>query len=87
MNNETRELRLMITYLLEALAGTDRRVGALILSTNAMRLALADVSPAKFERAYAKHYEELKQQGVGQSPADTGDSLLAMAKKALRGQS
>jgi hypothetical protein len=86
MNNETRELRLMIADLLEALAATDRRVAVLTLSETAMRLALADVSPERFERAYAKHYEELKQQGVGQSPADTGEVLLAMAK-VLRGQS
>jgi hypothetical protein len=86
MNNKIRDLRLMNADLLEALAATDRRVGILILSTNAMLLALNDVSPAKFERAYAKHFEELKQQGVGQSPADTGEVLLAMAK-VLRGQS
>ena len=86
MNNEIRELRLITADLLESLAATDRRVGTLILSTNAMLLALNDVSPVKFDQAYAKRFSELKQQGVGQSPSDTGDSLLAMAK-VLRGQS
>jgi hypothetical protein len=86
MNNEIRELRFMIADLLEALAATDRRVAILTLSATAMRLALNDVSPVKFEQAYAKRFEELKEQGVSQSPADTGEVLLAMAK-VLRGQS
>ena len=79
------EVKLILADLLESLAASDRRVSVLTVSLTAMREALKDVSPERFERAYARQFEELKAQGIGQSPLDTGEALLALAKR-LRNQ-
>lgn len=79
--NEINEIRLMLADVLEAIAATDRRVAGLSISLVAMREALKEVSPREFEHAYANRYSELEQQGLGRSPLETGETLLALAKK------
>ncbi len=61
------ELKLQLAEVIEGLAATDRRIAELSASLMAMRLALRQVSPARFEPSYAKQYEGAECQRVRSS--------------------
>jgi hypothetical protein len=51
------ELRLLVAQLAEGIASTDRQLGSLASSVVAMRDALLEYDPVRFEPLYTKHFE------------------------------
>lgn len=51
------ELRLLVAQLAEGIAVSDRQLGGLASSLVAMRDALLEYDPARFEPLYRKHFE------------------------------
>ena len=76
----TEELKLQLADTIEGLAATDRRLAGLSSSLMAMRLALRDVSPDRFESAYQKHFEGEECEAVRQSILTDAELLLALAR-------
>ncbi len=74
------EIKLLIADVIEGIAATDRRLSSLTSSVTAMRLALAEVSPERFETSYARHYEDAGLQMQRMSDDLGVRSLLALAE-------
>lgn len=80
---DIRELTLQVATAIEGIAATDRQLADLSSSLLAIRLALAEVSPERFEKAYAKHFSGPDCEKVRRSRlADA--QLLLVAAEALR---
>lgn len=86
MDNEIKGLRSILADVLDALASNERAIAGLQISITAARLALHDVSPDRFEQAYAQRFAELEAQGINQSSAEHESFFLALAQR-LRSQS
>ena len=80
---DIRELTLQVATAIEGIAATDRQLAGLSSSLMAMRLALAEVSPERFEKAYAKHFSGPGCEKVRQTLQADAQALLAAAE-ALR---
>jgi len=78
------DLKLLLADVIEGTAATDRRLSSLTSSVTAMRLALAEISPERFESAYAKHYEDAGLQLQRRSDDSGVQSLLALAQSLRR---
>jgi hypothetical protein len=52
-----KELRLLIAQLAEGTAATDRQLGSLASSVVAMRDAMLEYDPVRFEPLYSRHFE------------------------------
>jgi hypothetical protein len=75
------ELRTRLAEAIENIAAIEKEVGDLSSSVAAMRLALQEVSPEKFEPAYAKHYEGAICEQVRRRSSDAERALLEIARR------
>ena len=71
------ELKEVLIGALENLAGLDRQLGELSASLVAMRNALAEVCPDRFEAAYQRHLADPLPQQIRQVHERGRDLLLA----------
>ena len=53
---DIKELQLQLAVAIEGAAATQKQLGDLAASVMAIRFALSEVSPDKFEPSYAKYY-------------------------------
>jgi hypothetical protein len=77
---DIKELQLQLAVAIDSVAATQRQLGDLASSVMAMRFALSEVSPDKFEPSYAKHYEGVDCEQVRQRSSTDVKLLLAAAK-------
>ena len=84
MDNEIKELRLLVADVIDALGASDKQTGDLAAALVALRLTLSEMG-IEFEKRYAKHFAGREVQEVIQKNAASRDLLLQIARR-LRGQ-
>jgi len=77
------ELTLQLAQAIEALAASERRIASLTSAVTAMRAALSEISPERFEAVYAKQYGDEELQRARQSD-DYNAQLLVEVASVLR---
>ena len=78
---DDKELRLLLARAIESMAATELQLGDLAASVVAMRLALLEASPERFESLYRKHYEAAECKLVQQHSSAAARALLEIANK------
>jgi hypothetical protein len=78
---ETEELQLQLAEVIERMAAIELLLGDVASSLAAMRIALREASPARFERLYEKCYEAAECEQVRQQSSAAAKALLEIAKR------
>jgi hypothetical protein len=78
---ETEELQLQLAKAIERMAAIELLLGDVASSLSAIRLALHELSPERFEPLYAKYYEAAECEQVRQLSSTAAKALLEIAKR------
>jgi hypothetical protein len=78
---DTEELQLQLVKVIERMAAIELLLGDVASSLAAMRIALREASPARFERSYAKYYEAAECEQVRRQSSAAAKALLEIAKR------
>ena len=78
---DKKELQLLLASAIESMAATELQVGDLAASVVAIRLALLEASPDRFESLYGKYFEAAECKQVQQQSSAAAKALLEIARR------